>query len=203
MIARHRFLPAAVGALAAVLVLTSSAQESKEADSPGSSATSSPSQSGDLKTPAKPAADEPEKDVTTPKQPSAADVLKAFQQDRPTNQVIRPLTTQRRGTVASSADGAGFANLKRDGDYLNNRPGRVAKDAAWWMFVFESDSTEAPEPPVRLLPNQQLERIVRETTASNKSVIFIVSGEVTLFESQNYLLVRKALRRRSQGNLQK
>lgn len=191
MIARHSFLPAAVGALAAVLVLTSSAQESKETDSQGSSAT------------AKPAADEPEKDVATPKQPTAADVLKAFQQDRPTNQVIRPLTTQRRGAGASSAGGAGVANLKRDGDYLNNRPGRVAKDGAWWTFVFESDSTEAPEPPMRLLPNQQLERIVREMTASNESVIFIVSGEVTLFESQNYLLVRKALRRRDQGNLQK
>ena len=76
-------------------------------------------------------------------------------------------------------------------------PGRLGRGGSWWTCVLESDSPERPQPPMRLLPNQKLENRTRAQEASTESIVFEVSGELTLFASQNYLLVRKSLRRRS------
>lgn len=137
-------------------------------------------------------------DVRTPSQPSPEDIIRAFQRDRPVNAPVRPTPLQ--GALEPAPVSA---TLLREGEYLNNLAGRLSRDGSWWTFVFESDSPDALRPPMRLLPNQQVERLVRETEASRESLTFVVSGEVTLFESENYLLLRKALRRRTMGNLVK
>jgi len=136
--------------------------------------------------------------MRTPSQPSPEDIIKAFEKDRPRNAPLRSKTVRK-----SAAQKPASASLAREGEYINNIAGRCVRDGVWWTFEFESDSPEAPHPPMRLLPNQQLERLVRETQASKEEIVFVVSGEVTLFESQNYVLLRKALRRRSLGNLHK
>lgn len=136
-------------------------------------------------------------EVRIPSQPSPEDIIKAFQRDRPVNRPVRPKGLYR----PIPADQSG--SLLREGEFINNLAGRLARDSNWWTLVFESDSPDAPRPPMRLLPNQQVERLVRETEASSESPTFVVSGEVTLFESENYLLLRKVLRRRSMGNLEK
>lgn len=189
-----------VVAWAVIPTTIGTAQQPSQQES-GQSAEKPADSKQDNPTPAKQQADL-DKDVPAPKQPSASDVLRAFQKDRPTNTVIRPKTSYAAARGRSGTE-TGDAHVRRDGDFLNNRPGRLVREGMWWNLVFESDSAAEPEPPLPLLPNQQLERMVRETKASTEGVVFIVSGEVTLFEGDNYLLVRKALRRRDLGNLQK
>jgi hypothetical protein len=92
-----------------------------------------------------------------------------------------------------------------DGYILADRTGRLVRQDEWWVFSFVGDNnpTESPDPPMRLLPNQMLERAVRETEGAGQRVEFIVSGEVTDFMGENYLLLRKLLRKRELGNLSK
>jgi hypothetical protein len=86
---------------------------------------------------------------------------------------------------------------------LTDRTGRLGQQGNWWIFIFEADNDSYPEPPMKLLPNQTLERMVRESRGGLDPVVFIVSGEVTDFKSENYLLPRKVLRKRDLGNLSK
>ena len=127
--------------------------------------------------------------------------MEAFQKQRPTNAPVRSRSS-RTATPPDEA-GAGARGLKRDGQYINGVAGRLERDGAWWTFVFESDSPETPQPPMRLLPNQKLENMTRAQEASTEGIVFEVSGELTLFGSRNYLLVRKSLRHRSTVNLRK
>ncbi len=90
-----------------------------------------------------------------------------------------------------------------DGARMVDRSGRVIHEGEWWIFSFEPDSTGAADLPMKLLPNQSLERMVRESRGGVDSVIFIVSGEVTEFRGENFLLPRKVLRKRNFGNLKK
>lgn len=141
--------------------------------------------------------------VRTPAQPSPEDIIKAFQRDRPINKPIRPRTPRTATEGSLNQASREVALLYREGEYLNDVVGRLARDGLWWTLVFESDAPLAPRPPMRLLPNQQLERMVRESEASPESIVYVVSGEVTVFGSDNFLLLRKTLRRRSMGNLEK
>ncbi len=54
-----------------------------------------------------------------------------------------------------------------------------------------------------ICPRVALERMVRESRGGRDQVIFIVTGEITDFRSENFLLPRKVLRKRSLGNLRK
>lgn len=156
---------------------------------------------GAQETPPAPASPASGEQVRTPSQPSAEEIIKEFEKNRPTNLPVRPRMPSE-GTNPEDSAPPATAGTLREGEYVTNALGRLVRDGEWWQFVFESDAAESPRPPMRLLPNMQLERVVRETNAADVSPVFLVSGEVTLFESQNYLLLRKALRRRSLGNLQ-
>ncbi len=133
-------------------------------------------------------------------QSSAKEIIEAFEKDRPVNRPVRARGHQGEAVRGSTQQSK---SLMRDGEYVNNVRGRLMRDGAWWSFVFESDTPESPHPPLRLLPNQQLARIVVESEASAEQPVFVLSGEVTLFESRNYLLIRKALRSRTTQNLEK
>ena len=141
--------------------------------------------------------------VRTPPRVSPEEVLRAFQMDRPTRVPIAP--SEGTGVTATDAEPSLPRTSRRlpDGFFLVDRVGRVVKDGDWYVFVFEGYSESHPETPIKLLPNQLLERMVLETEAGTGSTVFIVSGEVTEFRSENYLLLRKLLRRRSLGNLGK
>ncbi len=158
-------------------------QENQEgsADKPSASSESVP-----------PAKAKPESRQYTPEE-----IIEAFEKDRPVN---RPVT--RRSDTGISGAVPPDRNLRPDGDYVRDMTGRISQDGEWWVFHFRSDSTSLEMPPVRLLPNQQLERIVREQKATSEQLQFVVSGEMTLYNNSNYLLLRKALRRQGFGNLQ-
>ncbi len=112
-----------------------------------------------------------------------------------------------RDTQATMAErplaGGGARPRLPDGAMLADRMGRITQEGHWWVFHFESDNPAFPEPPMKLLPNQALERMVRESRGGMEPVVFIVTGEVTDFKGENYLLPRKVLRKRDMGNLKK
>jgi hypothetical protein len=152
-----------------------------------------------------PTPDEPEKPATAPV--SAEEVLEAFQRDRPTRMPIKPVgATDEIDQLPEPGTEPGLESGSYrlpDGSWLADRAGRVTRDGAWYVFVFEGYNNSFPEPPMKLLPNQLLERMVLEAEGTDAGTVFIVSGEVTEFQYENYLLLRKLLRRRNLGNLRK
>jgi hypothetical protein len=88
-----------------------------------------------------------------------------------------------------------------DGAALVDRPGRLMDEGRWWIFVFESDDPEYPEPPMRLLQNQNVQLMVEASEQGDHGLVFVVSGEVTVFNGENYLLPRVVMRRIDSGNL--
>lgn len=147
-------------------------------------------------------------EVRTPVQVSAEDVLREFQRDRPKAQPLLPKAPGEE-TVAREPQGKGAGHGSRlrlpDGYFLVDRAGRLVQADTWWVFTFVGDNNPDtnPDPPMRLLPNQMLERMIRESQGTMQSVEFIVSGEVTDFMGDNYLLLRKLMRKRDLGNLSK
>ena len=141
--------------------------------------------------------------VPTPAKVSAEDVLKAFQKDRPTRVPIAPSGAFDETPLEVGPPGTGTSRRLPDGFFLVDRVGRVVKTEGWYAFTFEGYNESHPEPPMKLLPNQLLEQMVLESDSAADSTVFIVSGEVTEFIGENYLLLRKLLRRRNLGNLEK
>ena len=157
--------------------------------------------------PAATPSDQPSDDAEgrTPRQPSVEDVLEEFQKQRPKAEPLMPREADDEAAAPAGASGTGDGTRLRlpDGYFLVDRTGRLVRDGDWWVISFVSDNhpDKAPDPPMKLLPNQMLERMVRESQDGTQTVNFIVSGEVTDFMGENYLLLRKLMRRRDMGNL--
>lgn len=135
-------------------------------------------------------------------QPTAEEVLARMRREKPTNEALPPLSKQEE--VDSVRSVAARQDLLPEGSPLSNRPGRLIKpDDCWWTFVLESDHKDRPEPRLRLLPCSRLEQMVRAVENASTDIVFVVTGEVTVFDGENYLLVRVARRRTDTGNLKK
>jgi len=173
-----------------------SSDESSDSTAESSDASAGPSAS---------AADD-EDAPRTHRAPSVAAILRAFQEaERP---VLRPVGADGRtgggrlDPFGSPVEGsARQAPRYPDGHYLVERTGWLDREGPWYTFVFESEAKEDPQPPMKLLPNRMLEWMVREAEGSSEQVAFRVSGEVTDCFGENFLLLRKSLRKRSMGNL--
>ena len=71
------------------------------------------------------------------------------------------------------------------------RAGRLEPGDDFWRFVFDPADGD---PPVKLLPNAALEVLVRTARGTADPLWFVVFGEMTVFEDENYLFVRMAKR---------
>lgn len=145
-----------------------------------------------------------DEEVPTPSQPSASDILEEFQKERPVNLPVLPQDedlVSRRALGESLVPVVGGPNLP-EGYIIVDRAGRLTRDEAWWTFSFEADDGTTPDRPIRLLPNRSLEFMIHNSAGGAKSVVFLITGEVTEFKNVNYLLVRKFLVRRDMGNFE-
>jgi hypothetical protein len=118
---------------------------------------------------------------------TAEDVLEAIQKQRPEDRVIRPVGYQERDREVLPQ------GLLPEGSRIENRRGSLAPAGTWWTFISD-DPSEVPA--LKLLPDASLESMVRTVTGTSAKLSFEVSGEITVFEGENYLLPRVAIRSR-------
>ncbi len=124
----------------------------------------------------------------------------------PAQAVLDEILRGRQGpTLVPPTTTSGSASKKRlqllpDGSHLANRVGRLSRDGDDWRFVFEGDETQAS---IVLLPNQMLERMIQRSASSQAPLVFVVSGQITEFMGNNYLLTTVAFERSEGQNLKK
>ncbi|MCH7885929.1 MAG: hypothetical protein IIC01_11870 [Planctomycetes bacterium] len=143
---------------------------------------------------------------TAPEAPIAADasvedVLAVMEAQQPVDALLAA-----EGLMPSHDDAKkGYAARasRIDGSPIVSRLGRVVPQGDWWAFRFESTHGDAPDQPIKLLPSKNTERMVQARERENVGLVFVVSGEVTAFEGENFLLPRLAVQRINLGNLRK
>ncbi|RME41958.1 MAG: hypothetical protein D6788_00105 [Planctomycetota bacterium] len=127
---------------------------------------------------------------------SAEDVLAAMRRQTPPEVLIPGSTPE------EDADAGGSLFLLPEGTPLINRAARLTRKGNWWALTFEADDPDHPEPPIRVLPNRKLETMVRAWEEEPAGLVFLVSGEMTVFRGENYLLPTVVIRRMASANLQ-
>jgi hypothetical protein len=136
-----------------------------------------------------------------PSDASVEDVIHALETMKPARPALPVAASEARRSDPAGRRIAPWAPIP-DGSPLSRRPGRLVRQGSWWTFVFESSSIERPELPLKLLPNLNVENMVKSVAHDGESgLVFLVSGEVTAFLGENFLLSRSALRRVDTGNL--
>lgn len=138
------------------------------------------------------------------------DVLERLRRRQDTTPVIPPVqpgvkqverTEVAARAIPDNAIRAVDRKLMPDGSHLVDRAGRLTRDGDYLTFTFESRGEGPIEMPLRLLPNRLLENMEMIAEGGRKSVVFVVSGEVTEYRGVNYLLLEKLLIRPDLGNL--
>jgi hypothetical protein len=134
-------------------------------------------------------------DVVAPDAP-VDDVLAVLKAREPDNPVLQA------GQDGFSAGSVAYTpGLVPDGTLMASRAGRVVRQDEWWLFIFESDHPDHREPPMKLLPNLVTATMVTAVEQEGVGAVFLVSGEVTQFAGENFLLPQFATRRVEMGNL--
>ncbi|MFW6155168.1 MAG: hypothetical protein ACOC95_08130 [Planctomycetota bacterium] len=90
------------------------------------------------------------------------------------------------------------------GAMIVGRLGRLRRDesSSYWQFHFESERDVLYEPPMRVLPNRLLEAMETILETSGRTTVrFKVSGEITTYRGDRYLLIRRMLVYRDTGAL--
>ena len=143
------------------------------------------------------------------REPSYAEILKELQKEtrltpRPVTPPVRQRLTSRSVPAASGAGKPGLPAARKllpDGSRLVDRPGRLTREGNRLLFSFEGRGQGEPEMPVQLLPNRLLEDMEIVSAGATRPIVFVVSGEVTEYRGENYLLIQKLLVRPTLGNL--
>lgn len=157
-------------------------------------------------TPAKPAAT----------QPSSEDVMNQLLQQKQENTPVEPTAKPANEEVAGSpvqfdpkilgvAPGQEPPKLRREGEFVVSRRGRVVRAASsnHLIFAFDADSEKAPEPPMVLMPCQLLQNMEDLIRERGDKVSFILSGQIFAYRGANYLLPTMMKLAIDQGNIQK
>jgi len=132
---------------------------------------------------------------------TADDVARELMRERPSKPIVPAGGT---GTGAVAA-----ASLPPAGEPIRPGPGRMVVSrlvrlllpdrSHWFELAFEADNT-LREPPLRALPNQQLEKF--EDLSGGATVPGLrcyVSGEVHTYRGRSYILLRTVRRKREMG----
>ena len=131
----------------------------------------------------------PRKDAAAPTPAAPAKAV-----DPAAGDLVRSMDTPRtpRPPARSRQDADIPANLRREGEFIKSRKARLERETATrWRLVFDSgpsDPAATREPPMRPLPCLTLERMEAVAQRFGESVPMIVSGQVLLYEGENYLL---------------
>ena len=72
---------------------------------------------------------------------------------------------------------------------LAGRLGRLRQNGQWWEFVFAPNQEGEMDKPVKVLPNSKLRQMVTYVRTSNEAAEFGITGPVTEYRGENYVLV--------------
>ena len=132
-------------------------------------------------------------------QPSASDIAKELLRNKPGKAVIakpRPGRTkaENKKSVAPARE-LPATQAKRQ---IYSRTVRIhaVKGTKWYEIRFVSDNT-LRDPPIRILPNTRLAKALKfmqKTGQMHRE--FIVSGEIAIYKSQRYILLRSVIKKR-------
>jgi len=146
-------------------------------------------------------------------QAPAEQVLNELLQRRAENPLIEPARPRsaedrhdRSARPAGTAPGAGSGELKREGQFIVLRRGRIKRTtggaASPWMFTFDADRSNLDDPPMYLMPCRMLEDMEQIVEDRGESVPFIISGQVFVYHNANYLLPTLMKLAPDRGNLE-
>jgi hypothetical protein len=92
--------------------------------------------------------------------------------------------------VLGIAPGEDPPPLRREGEFIVNRRGRLIQSAkgGHLLFVFESDTQDNPELPMVFQACRILEAMEDTVQRRGNTTVFIISGQVHTYRGANYLL---------------
>lgn len=107
-------------------------------------------------------------------------------------------------SVLGIAPGESAPRLRREGEFLVQRRGRLIRstDGAHILFVFEADAQNSPERPMIMMPCRMLESMEQIAADRGDDAEFILSGEVFVYRKHNYLLPTAMKVAIDRGNLE-
>jgi hypothetical protein len=114
---------------------------------------------------------------------------------KPLQPVVNPPDIDKTSGKAAVAPAATTQQLRREGDWIRDKVGRLTKgsDGQSWEFTFDSDGRSMQDPPVVILPNLKLMQMENAVTGSNRDLKFRITGMVTEYKGRNYILLEKAM----------
>jgi len=157
---------------------------------------------------------------TAKKPPSAAEVMDDLTGRIERNPAIEPthkspssiaplpnlpagMTEEAGSIVAGVAPGGQMMKMRKEGEFVINRPGRLvrAPQSGILLFAFDSDSPTGVEPPVIIMPCAYLQFMEDTARERGDRVVFVISGQVTSYRGANYLLPTNVRQGIDRGNL--
>jgi len=105
--------------------------------------------------------------------------------------------------VIGVAPGGRKPELRREGEYVINRRGRVVRSPSGnqMIFVFESDGKDTSDPPMILHPCRNLQIIEEMIAERGDRLVFVVTGQVFAYRGVNYMLLTSFRQVHAKGNL--
>jgi len=190
---------ALVALLAIAFVSLSAAQDQSKSTKPDAKAAAKPSPADDA------AAKQPA--------PSADEVRNRLLQQRQANPLIepsrsptpspQPLALPADPRILGVAPGQPVPMLRREGEFVIGRRGRLVRAAGdgGHLFAFDADSADAPEPPMILMPCMMLQNMEQFVQERGDKIVFILSGQVFVYHGANHLLPTMMKLAVDRGNL--
>ena len=107
--------------------------------------------------------------------------------------------------VVGVAPGNRPPEFRREGEFVISRKGRIIALPGnnKWLFQFEADAELSPEAPMFLLPCRLLQNMEQIVQRRGNQAVFIVTGQVFVYQGTNHLLLTMFTLAIDKGNLRK
>ena len=106
--------------------------------------------------------------------------------------------------VIGVAPGARPGKLRREGEFVIGRKGRLVRssDGLHTLFVFDADDSKSPESPMAMVPCQMLQSMEDLLGQRGEDIKFVLSGQILVYRGVNYILPTMMTLAEDRGNLQ-
>lgn len=162
-------------------------EASRKADKPASQPTSRPAASQAASRPTSQPSSRP-----APRRPEQVRLFQDLLQKANEPGVIQP-----QGPAEPKSESA--VTILPEGTTIAERAGKLVRTGDHWEFQFYRDDVQPGLQGIEVLKSAFLDQM--ERLAQNGATEFVVSGEMTSYRGQNYLLIRKVRRQLDHGNL--